>query len=650
MVGLPEIRDYVRVQAEADAARPTVHAQGATLEAALEQASIELGLPIRKISYELLDKGSRGFFGVGSRPTLLLAYPTPTDTSEDDDEAGPLDFEFKEERVDRDGGVFVRLTPAGVMLKVTPPEGGGKAVSDRDALRGVSERFDGEVNNNLIAKVARRADGEFVVVGEFPYQPDRDAQLRVDITEGEMKAVVTAQHPGYGGADPDFDTYVGYLRSRGVVEGILEDVLQKLHDSPVYGEPVVVAEGRRPKNGADAKVVYHFERGAKGVKLKEVDGKVDFKELNLLQNVVEGQVLARKTPAERGEAGRTVTGKLLPAEDGRDVDIPIGKNVRLSEDRRQAVAAISGQVILDDKINVEPILVLNEVSIETGNQFFLGTIIVKGNVESGYSVKAAGNIEVQGTVGRAEVDAEHDVIVHQGVNGSGGGSIRAGGDVLSKFIANARVEAGGSVLVSGEIQHCDVIANNKVICRGKKARIAGGSVRAREAIQATILGSPNELETILEVGNDPKSSERLLELAEEISTLQPKLEEVALEINYFENELRARKKLSTERRVQYDDRRKLQKEMKQREADLTAERAELLEYVKSVGVEGRVSASAHVHAGVRVIIREAEHKVRHDHNRVTFVVDGDQVKIDKFRDEEEDTDIRKRGGYGDPTG
>ncbi|MBO6100931.1 MAG: DUF342 domain-containing protein, partial [Spirochaetaceae bacterium] len=41
---------------------------------------------------------------------------------------------------------------------------------------------------------------------------------------------------------------------------------------------------------------------------------------------------------------------------------------------------------------------VESVNIKTGNITFLGTVIVKGNVDDGFNVKASGNIEVYGTV------------------------------------------------------------------------------------------------------------------------------------------------------------------------------------------------------------------------------------------------------------
>jgi uncharacterized protein (DUF342 family) len=509
MVTLEQIREYLKEQAEQDRFRKRVQATGETLEDALTQASIELGVRIRDLEYEILEKGSKGTFGWGKKPWVIVAYEAlKPKEKEQTEEKLEMDFGFAEDRKSehRDGKVCVRLTPEGVFLKVSPPQGKGRRVTEREAIDKINRRYGGRFDTGMVSKVVRYADNEWVKIADYMHNPANDPMMSVDIIDAEMRALLTLHPPGAGGADPTFDAMVEFIQRNGVVHGIKEEAIRELEEDPQYGVPILVAEGTKPKNGRDAYIVYSFERNTSQVKLKEKDGRVDFKELNLIQNVVEGQVLARKIPPEHGESGRTVTGKLLPAKDGKDCEIPIGKNVRLSEDGNSAIAEINGQVIITaDKINVEPIFVVEgDVNLKTGNILFLGTVMVKGNVEDGFSVKAAGNIEVTGSVGKCDLDAEGDIIVHQGIAGKTTGKVLSGHSVFARFIENATVEAAENVVVSDGIINSTIIANKKIICKGKRAAIVGGHLRASEEINAKILGSVSGSETILEVGYDPK--------------------------------------------------------------------------------------------------------------------------------------------------
>ena len=63
-------------------------------------------------------------------------------------------------------------------------------------------------------------------------------------------------------------------------------------------------------------MIYNFKVRHE-VQLKERDGRIDFKELDLVQNVEAGQVVARKEPREDGTAGPDRDGA-HPAGQDRD--------------------------------------------------------------------------------------------------------------------------------------------------------------------------------------------------------------------------------------------------------------------------------------------------------------------------------------------
>ncbi|TVQ23305.1 MAG: DUF342 domain-containing protein [Spirochaetaceae bacterium] len=648
MVTLDQIQAYMRDQLVEDGEKSFVNVSGESLEDALSQASIELGIPVRRIEYEVLERGTRGVLGVGRKPCLILAYPAK---HIEEDNAGPdvaIDLSLlasDAEPADRDGGVFVRLTPDGIMMKVTRPVGSGDRATERDALEKLYERVDDGIDKGAVARVVKHASGDFVKVGDFEYDPSADASLSVEVADGEMKAYLVAYAPGDGGADPSYEQVVSFLQSHGVVAGIDEDAIRGFTDDPVYRETILVAEGSPPKNGADASVKYSFDRDPGQVQLKEKNGRVDFKELNLLQNVVQGQVLAKKVPAARGEAGRTVTGRLIPATDGKDIDMPVGKNVRVSEDGSVALAEINGQVVLSGgRLTVEPVHVIaGDVNLRTGNILFLGTVLVKGSVDDGFTIKAAGNIEVMGSVGKSKLDAEGDVIVHQGVAGKGGGVIRSGKSIWAKFIENSRVESSDLVVVSDGIINSTVLSDRKVICRGKRASIVGGHVTAVEEISAKSLGAVAGSETILEVGYDPRRKEKLSQIEEKRSGLQQRLEEIVLNMSTIENLIRAKRPVADDKKAFYQDLKGKKLAIGAEITKLDDEAAEIREYLNGLQVTGRISASGTVFPGVRISIRDAFLEVRNEFRAVSFIADKQTVKVTKYEEPDEDLTIGRKG-------
>jgi len=459
----------------------------------------------------------------------------------------------------------------------------------------------------------------------------------------EMKAFLLLQAPGPGGADLAAETIKGYLNNNRVVFGIKEEVLRSLQENPVYNEEILVAEGQKQANGNDAKLVYNFKTDHTTIIFKEKNGRVDFKDLNLIENVVAGQQLAKKVPPERGKEGQTVTGKTLPAKPGKDSTIGVGKNVKLSEDGTTVISEINGQVILlNGKLNVEPVYTVpGDVNLHTGNILFLGTVIVRGNVEDGFSVKAAGNIEVMGNIGKAMLDAEGDIIVHQGILGKNEGKVKCGKNIYAKFIEHAYVEAENNVIVTDGILHSYVDSNKKIICQGRRASIVGGRLRAAEEINAKNLGSVAGAETILEVGYDPKSKKRLIELQSQNEILSKELEEIERNVNTLENLKKVQKTLPEEKEkylIELNEKRmKILSEMKEIKNQID----EIKHHLASLKVKGKISASERVFPGVKIYLKDVMDKVRVEQKSVTYILEGKRIRMTKYEPVEGEY-LRKR--------
>jgi uncharacterized protein (DUF342 family) len=647
-ISLEQIQEYMRMQSAEDKKNRTITVEAESVPEGLKRASIELGIPLSALEYEVVAKGSSGTFGIGRTPWKISVYERSRQVkTRSEAEAEAAREAQREEEVaarpkDVPGEAFVRVTGDGAYLRVTKPEARGPRATEimareRLSLRGVSS-FDAA----LVSRVVKHADGEYVRVADVQYNPSHDATLSVDVTDGAMKAVVFVNEPGFGGADVSSDFVRSFLASNGVVHGLKEDVLEQLELAPRYGRPIVVAEGTRAHDGANARIEYNFKLEKDTVTLREKDGRVDFKDISRVENVVAGQLLARKIPAEAGQAGQTVTGNVIPATRGKDCDLLVGKNVKLSEDGFSALAEINGQVLLlGGKISVEPIYTIpGDVNLRTGNILFLGTVIVKGNVEDGFSVKAAGNIEVFGSVGKCVIDAEGDIIVHQGIAAKTEGKVRCGKSLYSKFIEHAHVDAGENVVVTDGIVHSHVDANKMILCAGRRAQIVGGRLRASEEINSKILGSVAGTETLLEVGYDPRSKEHLVGLEDEKKVVEKSLEEVDLNIKTLENLLRVQKKLPPEKAQYLAEQSEKRSELLRRLEEGVREIGQINTHLASLTTIGKISASERVYPGVKLAIKSAGLAVRTEFKFVTFFLQGGEVKVTKY--EAFDEDLMKR--------
>jgi len=653
MVDFAQLQEILTDRLEQDRAVQSIEVTGPTLEAAIADAAALLNTTIRHLEYEVVERGSPGFLGMGQKEWRIQAYQKIVITTKQSG-MGLLEEELADQGPvveDRDGEVFVHFTSEGdVMLKATAPSGNGRRASEVYAIQTLNDRKALNTNQNEIVKLVREASGEYVKVGDYERHSYNDSVVRTEISEGEMQAYMYVTPPGEGGADIAYDAYMSAFKAGKIAHGIKEDLLREFIDKPEYNEKILIAEGTKAKDGNDAYIEYYFETDQSKVRLKEgSNGKIDFKELNIIQNVTENQPLAKKIPAEQGVPGSTVTGKWLPATNGKDINLPVGNNVHVNDDGDTILSDMNGQaLVISGLVNVEPVYTVNgDVNLKTGNIIFLGTVIVSGNVEDGFSIKASGNIEIHGTVARAELDAEGDIIINQGVNGKGGGHIRAGKSLWVRFIENANIQAGDMVIVSDGIINSYVDAQNRIICQGKRAAIMGGKLRAGEEINAKTLGNPTSgTETICEVGFDPKSKEELDKLHEEKVAIEKQLEELNRSILSLVNLKKQRKTLPEDKEAA------LQEQMDQKNVLLNDQQQnlertqEIQALLNNLKTRGRVSASAKVYPGVRVVIRDTVDDVRTEYKAVTFILENGLIRVSKY---EEPDESAKKGPDGHTT-
>jgi uncharacterized protein (DUF342 family) len=394
-------------------------------------------------------------------------------------------------------------------------------------------------------------------------------------------------------------------------------------DNPVYNHPYEVAAAIEPVDGHDAYISYNFETDPKKLKAQvDEEGKVDYKKLNNIQNVIADQPLAQKIPAERGKGGKTLFGRYLEAKNGKDIQIQLGANVKLDRDGVTIKAEIDGEVMLvNGKVTVEPVKYLDAVNVKTGDVKFVGTVVIKGNVQEGYKVEAT-NIEVNGIVDKSRLEATGNIIVRQGVFGKGEGYIKAGKSLWAKFINDTTVEVEENVIVNDSIVNSNVTAMKNIVLRGKKAQIIGGHLMATEEICARKVGSPGGgTETILEVGVDPRAKKRLEELQNMQAKATKEYENCDLDIQTLEQQKKLRKKLPQEKEEKLKTLKERCEQISEELEKMTDEINKIQEHLRDLKAIGKVKVEGDVYSGVKIYIRDVLDEVKIDTKGVTFYYD-----------------------------
>lgn len=371
----------------------------------------------------------------------------------------------------------------------------------------------------------------------------RHGGCSVGIADDEMNAYISVTPP-LGGAKPlGFDDALSAMQQKGVVSGIREDAVRKAVETVVRQrvavENVLVAKGERPVHGKNGKIEFKVVR-ASGSRLTYMDdGRVDYKEQDLVTNVKKDQLLVVVKRAKQGvKDGHTVTGRMVKAEQGKDAVLDTGNNIRVEDlgDELHYFSEIDGQLLSrGNEVSVEPVIqVEGDVGPETGNINFNGVVDVKGSVNDTYTVYAGKDITIDGNVGSAVLRSQGNIVVKNGVIGKHRGLVWAKGDVDVKFAENANILAGGNITIRRAALNCKLTAGGRIIATQEKGQIIGGELRAKGGVDVKVMG--NELEHAMEVhvGTDFSLVESLKDIRERIHNYETALRKITLILDKIE--------------------------------------------------------------------------------------------------------------------
>ncbi|MEG0179329.1 MAG: FapA family protein, partial [Oscillospiraceae bacterium] len=209
----------------------------------------------------------------------------------------------------------------------------------------------------------------------------------ISFNQSMVEAHIFIENPPEGQAPPtEHDIRTALLRKK-VVYGIKEDYIDRLVQHPVYNRKIKIAQGTAPLQGVDGSVTYNFKPVIDLAPTIDEHGIADFKALNIIQSVKKGDLLCTIIRSSTGTSGISVCGDVLTGKSGRPSGIVCGVNTVLSDDRTKLYASCDGQAFLRGRtVYVGRILEVDNVDSSTGNILFVGSVHIKGDVASGFSV------------------------------------------------------------------------------------------------------------------------------------------------------------------------------------------------------------------------------------------------------------------------
>lgn len=616
--------------------------QGKTIEEAISKARSELGVDKDNLKYEVVDKGGecKGLLRKKQKPCIIEVKSLLTESEKvskeeeknKKDESDSLEKELSKTVKDLEGQLeknidgYFKIEEEEdyeegdkVYLTVYPAENEGKEVKWMDVKKQLEKYGYKILSEGLIVEVVRNAESKAVDVSQYLEEIRIDGTFEIKVEEKNMKAVLKVTLPQGKGEKVTFEEVKNNLNDKGIVHGLKWEVIEEAVNDGTGGDYVVIAEGIFPEKGKDAQIQLNFERKEAKPVIKE-DGTVDYYNVENVTNVNKGDLLATKIPPEEGTPGTNVYGEEVPPEPPKDKMVKAGKKTVFDEENLVLIADEAGQVTMneDGMIQVLPVYeVSGDLDLSIGNIDFVGTVVVKGGVKSNLTIRAAGDVEIGKSAENCFIEAEGNVYIRGGIQGKQKGYVKCAGEVTSKFIENAYVEAKGDVRASEAIMHSYVRGKNIYVTQGKRGLLVGGRTVAEEEVHAKTIGSSLATSTTIEVGFAPELRDRIEELREETKKINENMEKTKKAINILEKMKAAQGKLP-------DDKESMLVRLQRTETHLTEdikeieEEKEELEKKLEESQSGKVIVGNLIYPGVKIVIGNAVRNNDEEKKKVTF--------------------------------
>ena len=327
-------------------------------------------------------------------------------------------------------------------------------------------------------------------------------RIKVRISEDGMEAYINVVYPGKP-SSLSLNLLREQLKANGVIKGYLEENLERIIDGKVYDQEVLAARGKLPESGKDGYITVLVNRGEDPEDYIDARGRVDFKRMRLKNVVQRGEVIAERTPAVAGINGYLVNGKELHSKAVNEAEFRLNPDVGLAPDNQLKLLALKDGVFFPDFTIRDINIIEGNISYATGNVRYEKSLIIRGDVKSGFSVECGENVDIYRCVEDATVTAGGDVIVKEGFLGTGKGVIK-GKNVTVGHIKQQKAEAVEDIVVGGEVMYGELLAGGIIKVMGIKGIVIGGSLIAGKGIEVANAGNTQNVKTLLCAGYNNK--------------------------------------------------------------------------------------------------------------------------------------------------
>lgn len=602
--------------------------EGKDLNTLIDQGLITLNKNRDQVEIEVLEKG-RTLLGVSVKNYKIKISPKLSiDKGTQEDEAiekieETLDSIINE--IDNNNFFEISFLEDGVYLTIRNEEIFYSNVNQ--VLNRIGEKKINNVDIKAIEEVLNSKDKKTFKIAPQQEEVLIDSELNIDISKDGLSAFITLIPPD-GGKELELEPGLEKIQ-KVIKHGLDYHQVKKIISERIYNNRILVAKGELAIDGKDGYIKYLFSEKTDSTPHILDDGSADFRNLDLIHNVREGDILAELISQTNGKNGITVSGETIDCKNGKPSILRYGKNVEISEDGSKLIAKKDGQVRLEDgKVVINDVFeVKGNVDNSTGNIKFNGTLKIRGNVLTGFEVNADGDVEIEGVVEGAEINSQGNVVLKRGIQGYNKGRLLSKGTIAAKYIENSYIEAENDV-ISEAIMHSEVISKGSIKVSGKKGLIVGGTCKAAVEITAKTIGSTMATTTVIEVGLDPnqRASQELTK--NKIEDAERNIEKLNKTIVLF-NRLSKNGELTEEKEDIF--KKTIQtKNILIKNLNILKKELTTIELQIELLSKGKVKAENVIYPGVKIIIGNSVMFVRDEIKHCTIYGENNEIKIGPY--------------------
>lgn len=416
----------------------------------------------------------------------------------------------------------------------------------------------------------------------------------------------------------------------GINESSIKQALADVLETKLKVKMALIASGKPAINGENATIEYLFNTKGTLAPEQMEGGGVDFKNVSLIETVKDGQTIAKIVPAQKGVLGMDIFNKELPALDGKSITPPLGKNTLLdSTDSNNIIAKTGGNIRLTAKlIEVsEGYAVDGDVDYHVGNINYNKSVLIAGDIKSGFTIDIGGDLEVGGLVEDAKINTKGHVLIKGGFVGSGAGIINSRGAINLNFVHNQLIKSGTDITVAREALHSTLMSRNRIMVLGKTMSIVGGKVSARNEIIAHVVGNEQGTKTHLEVGIDFTLLEEKYKAEKKLKELAENKVKINENITKFDKLKIIKKKLEAKQEFLFKKLKEMLIKIEAQEIALAKRKEMINKNLYEIG-KSKIIVNSRIYPGVHITIGDCHHTISEEINsKKTIMVVNSEIKI-----------------------